>query len=658
MRNSFFLHSAVLLLAAASPAVVCAQFRPPSDDELKMTSDPKAPGAAAVYLDVEEDDGLGPGMSTYYARIKVLAEKGKELATVEIPYLKGCEQIGEIKGRTIHADGKIVPLVVKPEDLLVMKSGDEQVQRKIFTLPDVEVGSVLEYRYETYYTACNYYSFLTWQVQKPWFVHKAHYLYAPPSSVSGFTDEHGNQIHALMTSQILPEGVTVGTNGAGHYVLDITDIQPIPDEEWMPPLDDALYQVHFIFVSEASAGSFWLREAKYWSDSVKEFATPGQKVRAAVASLVASGDSDLEKARKLYAAVQALDNTDFSRKKGQSERKQLKLKDVRRAEDTLAEKSGTGNDLALLYLSMLRAAGVTAYAMKVRARDQGTFNQNYTDFSQLDSDLVIVNADGKEIYLDPGEKMCPFGTLSWKHAGAGGVRESAGGYKVGSTPSAPYTQNTTLRTGDLNVDAQGTVTGSLRFVMSGQAALHWRQEALENDETELKKEFDEELQTMVPEGVEAHVNQFAGLSDPDHYLMATVDVKGSLGVATAKHLVLPSFFLETRATVPFVHEEKRQTTVDMHYHAMVTDQIVYRLPPGVMVEGVPPDAKVVWKDHAVYSAKIQSEPGMITAERVLARAFALAQPDEYPDLRGFYQKIAAADQAQLVFTITSAGKSN
>ena len=31
-----------------------AQFQAPTDEELKMTADPKAPGAAAVYLNIEE----------------------------------------------------------------------------------------------------------------------------------------------------------------------------------------------------------------------------------------------------------------------------------------------------------------------------------------------------------------------------------------------------------------------------------------------------------------------------------------------------------------------------------------------------------------------------------------------------------------------------
>jgi hypothetical protein len=43
-----------LLLVLASPGLLCAQFQQPTDEEFKMTADPKAPGAAAVYLNIEE----------------------------------------------------------------------------------------------------------------------------------------------------------------------------------------------------------------------------------------------------------------------------------------------------------------------------------------------------------------------------------------------------------------------------------------------------------------------------------------------------------------------------------------------------------------------------------------------------------------------------
>ena len=85
MSKSIILRGALLLCAVVSPVLAYAQFQPPTDEELKMTSDPKAPGAAAVYLDYEEIANDPLHYETTYARIKVLTEKGKSLATVELP---------------------------------------------------------------------------------------------------------------------------------------------------------------------------------------------------------------------------------------------------------------------------------------------------------------------------------------------------------------------------------------------------------------------------------------------------------------------------------------------------------------------------------------------------------------------------------------------
>ena len=91
----------------------------------------------------------------------------------------------------------------------------------------------------------------------------------------------------------------------------------------------------------------------------------------------------------------------------------------------------------------------------------------------------------------------------------------------------------------------------------------------------------------------------------------------------------------------------------MHYGEQTTDQVSYRIPESLAVEGAPQDATVTWKDHAVFVTKTVSAPGSVTVGRTLARAFTVAQPAEYQDLRGFYQKLAAADQAQLVLAKTA-----
>ncbi len=672
MRFSIVFRGAALGLLCVAPILAQQiQFQQPTEAELKMTSDPMAPGAAAVYLDIVQNANDPLHTQSYYARIKVLTDKGKELATVQLPYLQGGETIDNIRGRTIHPDGTVIPLTVKPEDLLIAKSGNEQIERKVFTLPSVEVGSILEYSYDLGYGE-NYYSSPRWEIQRPYLVHKAHYEFTPyaaftPGYVPGergmtgsyLEDAKGHLLDNLLWEVRLPPGVILDRAPAtGRFTVDVTNVPPIPDEEWMPPISSLLYKVQFYYSYAGEGSQFWVDTGKQWAKDVSRFADPSKAIQAAVDGIVAPGDSDQVKAQKLYAAVQALNNTDYTRQKSASELKQLKIKAAKRAQDTWAQKSGSSNDIAMLYLAMARAAGLQAYAVEVEDRDQGIFDPTYLDADQFDDMLVILNIGGKQTLLDPGEKTCPFGMVRWNHSDTVGLRESSQGLGFTNTPPQDYTQNTTLRTGDITLDDHGGVSGVFYITMTGQEAIRWRQLALENDISEVKKKFDNEFQAMVPAGVEAHVDHFLAFDDPNSNLVAVVDAKGSIGTAAGKAFILPAFFFETRTQEPFVNEAKRLEQVDMHYGDEVIDKIAYHLPAGVTVEGAPQDGTNVWPGQAAYAVKIEKAPGQITITRQLVRGFTLVKPEDYQQLHGFYAKVAAADQQEIVLDAAPAVKGN
>ncbi|MGA9072280.1 MAG: DUF3857 and transglutaminase domain-containing protein [Terracidiphilus sp.] len=643
MRTHAALRILPLLLVLTSPLLLRAQFQAPTPEELKMTDDPKAPGAAAVYLNIAEDCEASKGWINYYARIKVLQEKGKELATVEIPYVRDITQVEFIQARTIHSDGTIIPLTGKPADLLVdklrTKQGyDFQINQKVFNLPSVEVGSILEYSFRLFGA-----NVPTWKIQRRYFVHHERFFYRS-------FDMSGAYMASLLWLSSLPVNKPIQPDISNAFHLELDDIPAAPDEEFMPPIDSLLYRVQFYYKEASSAGNFWVDAAKLWSKDVDRFAEPSKTLKEAVAALVAPTDSDLDKARKIYLAVQALDNTDFSRAKSDAERKRLNLKDTRHAQDIWEQKSGSSNEIALLYLAMLRAAGLTAYAESVVDRQQGVFDQTYLSLSQLDDVLVVLSAGGKEIELDPGEKMCPFQTVSWRHSAAGGISQTASGANTVTSANQIYSANKITRFGDITLDDHGGVSGGFKVAMIGQEALYWRQLALRNDEDEVKKRFDQSLQSIVPDGIEAHIDHFAGLDDPNANLIAVVKAQGSMGVATSKRVILPAFFFETRAKHPFVAEEKRQTKVDMHYGETILEQMTYHLPAGLSVEGAPADANESWPQHAIFNTKATVAPGQVTVVRKFYRNFTFAQPEEYQELRGFYQKVATADQGEVVLT--------
>jgi hypothetical protein len=237
-----------------------------------------------------------------------------------------------------------------------------------------------------------------------------------------------------------------------------------------------------------------------------------------------------------------------------------------------------------------------------------------------------------------------------------GILQSDSGGNLAKTPGQPYAANTIQRSGEITLDPEGAVDGNIRFLMTGQEALYWRQHALEYDIVEVKKKFDEWLAQLVPDGIEAHIDHFTGLDDPDSDLSAAITVKGTLGAATSKRLLLPALFFSGRGSHPFVQEDKRITPIDMHYPEQITDSVTYLLPAGFQFEDLPKPTKVSWPGRGELNIDFKSDPGKITVVRQFTRAFTLFKEDEYPALHDFYQKVAAADQQQLALTRTPAAK--
>jgi hypothetical protein len=658
MRIRFWMQAAFSLAALTLPVSLWGQFQPPTDEELKMTSESKAPGAAAIYLYREEtaDDNLH--YHSFYARIKVLTEKGKELATVGVPYSKRGYSVTDVKARTIHSDGTIIPLDIKPSDLVEQKSATFQVNKMVFTLPSVEVGSILEYRWQLRYDDESL-SSPDWDVQQKYFVRKAHYTFLAFKYMDRVTDSKGNASSKLLYSSMLPKDNKVNfEQGSGKYTLDVTDVPAAPDEEYMPPLGTLLEQVEFYYSPYFTKDDYWQHEGSRWSKDMDHFAGQSKTLKEAVGQIVAPADSEEVKARKIYDAVMALDNTDYTRHKSQAELKQQHLKQAKDAEDVWTQKGGTSDEIALLYLAMVRSAGLKAYAMTVCNRDREIFNPYFLSIRQFDDVLVLVVINGKEIPLDPGTKFAPFGELDWRHALTSSLRQADKGTDFGGTPGVPYKQASTLRVADLTIGHDGSVTGTVRISMDGPAAILWRQRAIQNDEDEVKKQFNEYMHGLIPDGVTADFDHFLGLEDYHSQLMGIVKISGNMGTATGKRMFLPGVFFESRAKHPFVAEEKRESAVDMKHPETVQDSVTYHLPESFQVESAPTDASIPWAAHAAMQLKSSVKKNDITVSRTFVRGFSMLDSKDYPALRDFYQKMATADQEQLVLTAAQAAKGN
>jgi len=629
---------AVCGLMQAVSLFASSNFTQPTPDELKMTSYPAAPGAAAVYLFREEIADDERQVRTLYARIKILTEAGREqFSDVTMTYEDKEENIKGVEARTIHSDGTVIPFTGKPWQKEVVKAGRVRYMEKGFSMPDVQVGSILEYRYETTYDG---WWAPRWQLQQSVPVLRAHYHFVP-----------GPNGHAL-AAQFLPADAQISRKGTG-FDLVLNNVSPMVEEDDSPPMRALGYRVLFYYVYSGvdAPEKFWDQQGLTWSMGVDEYAVP-KKLTGVVEQIVSPGDKDEQKLEKIYAAVMKIENLDFAREHTEKEDKAENLK-FRNAADIWQQQRGYGREITMVFLGLVRAAGFKAYAMFVTDRDRDVFRKAQLDWNQLNDEIVIVKVGGKEMYFDPGERYCEFGKLQWAHTWTTGVRQSDKGTQIAETPYPSYMDTTEKRTANLVMDADGAIRGPVTITMTGSIALRWRQRALEDDEQEAQKELGNEIQGELPEGVTVRVRQVQGWTDYTEPLVATLDASGTLAAGRGKRMFLPGTFFEAQAKPRFA-SATRANPVYLPYACMVHDEFQLKLPSNATVEVLPSDAAFPLGHDADFVERYRSVSGTYQYGRLERLAGILYQTNDYPALRDFFQKMNTQDHAQVVLKMTPA----
>jgi transglutaminase-like putative cysteine protease len=397
-----FLSLSLLSLSILPVTAFAADWQQPTPEELKMTAEPAAPNADAIYLYREDSTDNKLHMEAVYVRMKILRDEGKKYADVELNGASRVFQITDIQGRTIHSDGTVIPFTGKPYEKLIVRTKTLQYKAKVFSLPEVETGSILEYRYKLRYDDNRLLS-PEWDVQHSLFVRKAHFRYVPTDHEVISHIDKGSATSSLAYSQLLPQGAKV-VYSQGIYDLNVENVPGLPKEEYEPPMQAFAYRVRFYYTSKHSSQEFWDSYGKTWSHDIDKFAAPSSAITAAANELTSGATTQDEKLNKLYDAVMKLDNTRYSREHSNDEDRAEGVKRIKSAADVLALKRGSPDDLAMLFLALARAAGFHAEAMAVVSRDRDFFQQNYLDGDQFDDLIVFVTVDGKERAFDPGER--------------------------------------------------------------------------------------------------------------------------------------------------------------------------------------------------------------------------------------------------------------
>lgn len=630
---------------AVSQAKAGVGFQLVSTDELRITNEPLAPGAPAIilYRQVDRDDNGRTSHEDDYIRIKILTEEGRKHADVEIPFLKGSQDVVGIKGRTIRPDGTIVNFDGKVFEKYLVKGRGVKYLAKTFTLPDVQVGGIIEYSYTV--DLGEYMLFDShWILSDDLFTKKAQFSLKPYRGTY--------ELWSLRWSwNVLPAGTVSPKQGSdGTVRMEAANIPAFQTEDYMPPPDELRSRVDFIYEQgfvEKDQASYWRSFGKKQNGQLESFIGKRKAMEQAVAQIISPNDSQEVKLRKIYDRVQQIRNTSYELQKTEQEQKREKEKPAENVEDVWKRGYGDGVQLTWLFLGLVRAAGFDAYGCWVSSRSQYFFSPVTMQRSKLNTNVVLVKLNGKDVYFDPGAAFTPFGLLTWYETSVPGLRldKDGGTWIVTTLPQA--SDSRVERAGKLKLSDTGDLEGKLTVTYVGLDAMYNRLEERNADEVERKKFLEERVTSQVGAAADAELTNKPDWAGSETPLVAEFNVKIPGWASNAgKRVMIPAAIFTAGEKGVFEHTNRVQPIYFEYPHTKM-DDVTVELPPGWQVSSVPPEQ--VRDGHViVYSLKVESSPGTLRLTRKLAVDVLLLEPKYYPALRNFFQTVRTSDGVQIV----------
>jgi hypothetical protein len=620
-------------------------FQPISPEELKMTSEPLAPGAPAVilYRQVDRDDNGATSHEDDYVRIKILTEEGRKYANVEIPFVKGGDDLGAVHARTIRPDGSIAAFDGKVYEQSLAKSRGWQFIAKTFTLPDVQVGSILEYYYTFDYKEHMLY-------ESHWILNEDLFTRSAKFSLKPYRNER-SPMGVRWSWQNLPPGVGQPVQGPDHIVrLEAKNIPAFQTEDFMPPANEMKGRVDFVyeeFLSEQDPVQYWKRVGQQRNNQLESFVGKRKAMEEAVAGIVSPSDSAEVKLRKIYDRVQHIRNTSYELRKTEQEAKREKEKIDENVEDVWKRGYGNGIQLTWLYLALVRAAGFEAYGCWVSERSQYFFTPATMERRKLDANVVLVKLNGKDLYFDPGAEFTPFGMLTWAETGVSGLRlDKDGGAWIQTTLPAS-SESYVERKAHLKLSDTGDLEGKLTVTYTGLEAMYQRLDVRHADEVARKRFLEEHVKTHIPVAAEAELTNQPDWSGSETPLVAEFDLKIPGWASNAgRRVLIPAGVFSGEEKHIFEHAN-RVHPIYFRYPYEKVDDVTIELPPGWQVSSVPPGKDQ--DEHVIgYNLKVEDGKNTLHLTRKLKVDFMILDAKYYVALRNFFQAVRNADEEQVV----------
>jgi hypothetical protein len=639
-RSSRLAFLAVFALSAAGAASRESDWLPITQEDLALTAEPKAPRAPAIYLyrQVDRDDNAHNERT--YLRIKILTEEGRNRANVIIRFNRNGESVRELEARTIHPDGTIVNFDGRYTDEPIMDARAAHLMGRAFTLPDVEVGSIIEYRY-LHQMSSGFVLNSTWTLSADLYTRLARFSIEPYSRFS-----------VRWTAPVgLPPGLSLPNPKRGRVEMEVRDLPEFVNEEHMPPVAELRYRVDFMYSGQRQAETdptaFWKRYGMAQWQATERFVDQPRAMRKVVEDVTQKDDAPEVALRKLYSAAQHIRNLTFERARTEEEKDRDNPKRRFDVEDVWNRGYADAYQINWLFLALARAAGLQADALFVAGRYRQFFNAGRMNPGEIDSTAVLVQLDGQSRFFNAGNPFQPFATLEWDQTGVRALQLAKDGGTWIPTPSMKSAGARVERKAELKLSPDNVLRGRLTVTYIGQEALNRRTTQRGQDALGRKEYLEKQARSFAATGMDVKLVNEPNWSDPEQPLVAEFDVElpGYVSVTARRGLMQVGVFSESER-----HSFERAIRlhpVYFEYPYSHDDDISIALPDSWQVASLPAPVE---RDRTAFAfaEKATSDGATSHITRHLSIDTLYLAETQYDLLRDFFQAVRASDEGQIV----------
>jgi len=635
----------LFLLSFANIFAQNFEFGEVSKAELSETTYKEFPEANAAVLYKNHDTYFNYSsngvevITVIHERVKIYNKDGFDYATHEVDLFKSRnsgERINKIKGFTYNLENGEIITTKLEKDQIFENEYSYNYDKVKFTMPNVKVGSIIEY---TYKTTSPYYYYIDEVILQYDIPIKKVIASVRTPKVLKFTNTQKGYLTFSSTQSTKMDhrlGLSVEID-----VYELQNVPPIVIEKYAGNINNYTAGVMLEFVAENFPAQHNYQRATSWKEvastigasaDYKKELDKSNSYDDAIDALVSSLGTDSEKMNAIFNYVKK--EIKWNGNDGKYFQKGIK--------EALKTHTGNAGDINLALVSMLRYAGLKANPVAISTKENGI--PFFPTLDRLNYVVAHVDIEEKSYYLDATEEFSDINLMPIKNYNWRGVMVDNKNKKWGLLSIRDINPSNGQHQLKAKVSSDGSIQGTLNSRFSNHYAMNIKNDYKNSKEDEYIANREEKYRN-----IEISDYKIENVDTPEGMVSESFKYSQEDGAELiAGEIYLDPFAFFKYDENPFKLEE-RLYPIDFEFPQKDQYIISYEIPEGYAIKTLTKSIKAITPDkEAEFILSASSRGNIIQISIIVNLKKAIISSESYMYVKEFFNQLISKNKERIV----------